>query len=182
MRRAHASKLRLQGKSLAEIARELKISVSQASKDLKACRTLWRDETTQATAELIQDQYAQNSLVMREAWAAWERSKEEKITKAVESSGTDGNKQKTQLRTETRNGNPAYLVIVERALERQNKILGIDGSQASFPEILRQAADLAEKMDLTVIDGPEVATPALSGGNKQSGNGKQNGRNGNGSP
>ena len=174
-RRAHASELRLQGKSLAEIGRALKVSVSQVSKDLKACRKLLREAATQATEELAQDQYAQNSLLAREAWAAWERSKNEKITKAVETSGDKGNKQKTKLRTETKTGNPAYLVIVERALERQNKILGIDGSQASFSEIMRQAAGLADAMDLTVIDGPEVApSPPTEG------NGQPKDRNGNG--
>ena len=182
-RRRRVSELRLQGWTLREIGRELGIDFSQVSRDCKWCREQWRKDAIQDTGERLLEQMAQNDLLIREGWAAWERSKLDKTTREVETQDSPEapeakpgpgrpSREKKRLRTEGQTGNPAYLALVERGIERQNKILGIDGSQASIMETLRGAADLVKMMDQTVIAPPAATERHPESGHQGNGNGK----------
>lgn len=183
-RRRRVSELRLQGWTLEEIGRELGIHFSQVSRDWKWCREEWRKAAIQDTGEILAEQIAQYKLVIREAWAAWQKSKEAKAIKAVESRGDTGDDQqghergrrvpsKTMLRTEEQTGNPAYFATMDRANQQINKLLGIDGSQASIVEAIRGAADLVKLMDQAIIAPPATEQPPQPDPDPQgNGNGK----------
>lgn len=118
--------LYLKGWLQVDIAQEVGIDQSTVSRDLKAIRDEWLKSTLVDFNEAEGRELAKIDAVEVEAWAAFERSKEDREISVQESVDGDSNRQKAQIRTEGRDGDPKWLEIVLKCSEQRRKILGID--------------------------------------------------------
>lgn len=133
--RREIARLRRRGWSVPDIAEKLKLTEMQVRKDLRRLREEWKKRAAvdvQAERQAMLDQLDD---IMREAWAAWERSQEAKETTTEERTGLvetkDGTPALTKRthRIEGQVGHPRFLEIIERCLERRAKLLGLDAPQ-----------------------------------------------------
>lgn len=129
------------------------LSTTQVSEYLKTIKARYREKILHQREELIAEKLEQYREVRAEAWAEWERSKEnaervvtetapvpvkkddngKKRPKALNNRERqiDGWKEemrkvKEAVTTEGRLGNPAYLTIVLETLDAERQLLGID--------------------------------------------------------
>jgi hypothetical protein len=131
------ARLTIRGKTQAEIAAVLGVSQSQISYDLKEIRQEWRkalkDRGFQEVAgwDYLESVY----------WNAWDTSQEQREVKSTEKITKSGKpaakgkkkgpgareaeRLKAALRTEERDGNPAFLRGVERCKIQRARLLGI---------------------------------------------------------
>jgi len=140
--RRKIAEMYLQGRYQEEIAAELGLAQSTVSRDLKHLLDEWQEETKgdidQRKAELKQ----MYSLIWREAYAAWLRSKEDAVTEtqeAVEGEAVkldaEGNpipgkqRLKVSTRREGQSGNPALLAQAQAALKAIREMFGVDAAQ-----------------------------------------------------
>ena len=108
---------------------------NQAHCDIQRLLKEWREERLTDTDEKITSEVARLKLVIREAWEAWEKSKEDYIRtmkkrKGIPSFGDEGGKTKTTA-IETREsnvqglGNVAYISEIRQQLQERRKLLGL---------------------------------------------------------
>lgn len=123
----------------AEIRKRLdRPSYNQAHADIQRLLKEWREERLEDTEEKITSEVARLKLVIREAWSAWERSKENSRQKSSTQYGiprTNEQGQTLSMATikavmhdaEVRGiGDPRYLDIVLKAEQQICKLLGLD--------------------------------------------------------
>lgn len=110
------------------------------SRDLAAVREWWRQSAVEYIGQAIAEEIAKIDKVERSAWDAWERSirnheirKASKLAKpAVDEYGDEFDKVRSKrltIQTDDEIGDPRYLAIVERCIERRCKLLGLDAPQ-----------------------------------------------------
>lgn len=133
--RKRIAELYLQGWLQVDIAQDVGIDQSTVSRDLKAIRDEWLKSTLVDFNEAKAKELARIDAVEVEAWAAYERSKGKREVTTQESAavgdGEDNARQKVQIRTEDRDGDPKWLEIVLKCSEQRRKILGIDAPTKS---------------------------------------------------
>lgn len=117
----------LHGVAQAAIAKELGISQSQISYDLAEIRERWQAQANEAHGALVAQQLAEVREVKKSAWAAWENSRKPKRKSEAAIKGASGNAT-TEKRTseEQRDGNPTFLDLVVKAMEKEARLMGLD--------------------------------------------------------
>jgi len=107
-----------------EVAEELGISESTASRDIAAVKKIWRDEMIEDVDLMVARDLAELGMVKNEAWAVYAASLEvgdEVVTVAETKDGT--------FTTETVSNPKANLhalKLVQSCIEKKRKILGLD--------------------------------------------------------
>lgn len=123
----------LAGKSLREIAewftknRPYKVTVSSVARDLECVRIIWRERAGQLVGERKAEELARLDRIEAEAWEAWERSKKDVVKKFGKRQTPTGGTAVETLGQETlqRDGNPKFLELVARCVEKRLDVLGL---------------------------------------------------------
>jgi DNA-binding CsgD family transcriptional regulator len=123
-RRQQVAELALRGRRQSEIAEQLGVTQATVSVDLKRLRDEWRATARQDVAALIARQLDKLSLVEREAWEAWERSKQPAHTTVVYRGGdNEPSKMRQTLKHPT--GDPRYLELLRKCLAAERTLVGL---------------------------------------------------------
>jgi hypothetical protein len=136
---AEVAELHRQGLTFREIAARRGRAVQWAWRRYHEALAQWREDSTQAVADLTAEINSQLKLVQREAYAAWERSKVDQERRRAKKRagpptiGEDGNPIKGKLidtveETEVRkrDGDPRHLDVALRAVEKRMRLFGLD--------------------------------------------------------
>jgi hypothetical protein len=124
------AKLYIQGKKQGAIAEivsaqyTFRITQQQISSDLKVIRDRWLESSVRDFDAAKSEQLAKIDHMESEAWQSWEKSKEVSKTVTRKQGGMNDGEVITKIETLT--GNPAYLNIVDRCIERRCRLLGLD--------------------------------------------------------
>jgi hypothetical protein len=122
-RRQRVAELYLQGWQQEAIAAELAIRQPMVSEDLAKIRQAWRESAIRDFDAARDLELARLDRIEREAWAAWERSKQPSQSATV--NGEAGS-QTAKRTVKHQNGDPRFLDIALRCNEARRQILGID--------------------------------------------------------
>lgn len=114
--------LYLKGFTQAAIGEQLGISHATVSRDLKLIQEHWRQSAISDMNDAKQRELEKIDVLEYEAWQAWLRSQADAVSKT-----TFGNSEKPNIKS-SRNqyGDPRFLAIVDKCIERRCKILGIE--------------------------------------------------------
>jgi hypothetical protein len=124
------ARLYMQGRNQFEIAETISkqydftITQQQISSDLKVIRDRWLESSVRDFDTAKAEQLAKIDHMEFEAWQSWEKSKEVSKTVTRKQGGVNDGEVITKI--ETLSGNPAYLNIVDRCIERRCRLLGLD--------------------------------------------------------
>lgn len=125
---AKMMRLLRRGYSKTEIAEELGVCHTQVSYDLKVVIKQVREDTTEDTKEHIAVKLAEYREIKREAWAAWERSKED-ARKATEERYLSGSGRRSRRRVSSKEGRLAaneYLRTILSCLEAERELMSLN--------------------------------------------------------
>lgn len=167
----------LAGKSLREIAewfsknRPYKVNVSHVARDLECVRIIWRERASQLVGERKAEELARLDRVEAEAWDAWDRSKKDSTKKFGERRTPSGGAAVETLgqQTEQRDGNPKFLELVARCVEKRLDILGLAQRRVTLtgpgggPIKTQAVSEYDDLDDATILELNRVlsaATPA----------------------
>ena len=163
-RREQVADSYIQGKTQAEIARDLGVSQPTVSTDLKAIQTQWRASAIRDFDLLRERELQKLDRLEREAWAAWERSQKASQQTVV---STTGDEQRTQDTVKEQYGDPRFLETVHKCIASRRALLGLDaptriaptspdGEEAYHSHVMSELMRLAEQSK----NGPEVIDAA----------------------
>ena len=130
-RRTQVADLYAKGWKQAAIAGEQGVSQATISSDLKAIRKEWMESRVRNTDEAIEEGLKCLDAVEREAWDAWQRSQEPAATTRIIQKNGEKRAEKT---VRERPGDPQFLQIVLRVLEKRGKLLGLDAAASAALE------------------------------------------------
>jgi len=119
----------LQGLTQAKIAEKLGLSQPMVHRDIKAIEEEWRQRSAINLDEYKAAKLAEIALSKKKAWEGWNRSCEEFKAKTLTARAGDENTIRPhtqQIHTETRVGDPRFLAEINRLIERECKLLGLD--------------------------------------------------------
>jgi len=125
----------LQGWTQQKIADHLEIPQQCVSDELKTIRKRWLESSIRDFDEAKSRELARIDLLEKEAWEAWEKSKLPKTTKTHKRGQTPkGDINEITDKVEEREGNKAFLDVIDRCILRRCTILGID-AEIKFQDI-----------------------------------------------
>jgi hypothetical protein len=127
--RATAARLILKGKSQSEVALQLGLSQPMVSYDLRIIREQWLDSAVRDFDEARAVELAKINALELEYWEQWELSKLPRTTegsKLVEGGNYPGALTEASIKTQQREGNPAFLAGVQWCIDRRCRLLGLD--------------------------------------------------------
>jgi hypothetical protein len=150
-RRKNVAARYLRGQTQWEIARAFEVNQCTVSRDLEMIHKEWLAQAVLADGERTAHELAKLDEVERQAWASWERSKENaEIIRARMRGEGEGAQVETEKIIRGQVGDPRFLDIVLKCVERRCKLLGLDEIPASGnPTIVT----VLEAVDLDVILG-----------------------------
>ena len=121
--RTRIAGLYLEGRTQAEIAAVVGLSQQQISRDLKAVRKEWQKARIRDFDAAQEEQLQRVDKVERNAWDEWHRSKQdaESETQRETAGGVE-----TTRTTKGQCGDPRYLDVVLKCVDRRCKILGLE--------------------------------------------------------
>ncbi|HEY5865360.1 MAG TPA: hypothetical protein VI542_07380 [Candidatus Tectomicrobia bacterium] len=122
-RRAVIARRYLQGAYQSHIAKELGMTPGYISQEMKIIRNLWLASTVRDFDAARAEELARIDLAESEAWAAWNTSKEQHETTIQE---RNNGKLKVSRKLEGQAGDPRYLEMVLKCIDRRCQILGLD--------------------------------------------------------
>ena len=143
-RRAKVESLVLRGWTPRAIAQKLGVSPTTIYRDIKAVRDQWKVLRVRDYDAALSEQLEKLIAIEREAWDAWDRSKQEEVrTKVIkegesktsegrqEAENTNGNqfaagKHKAERATASQTGDLRYLELVIKCIDRRCKMQGLD--------------------------------------------------------
>ncbi len=145
--------LHLQGLTEAEIGQRLGVGQTQVAYDLKRVRGEWDARHEGERDRLIGEELSRIRLMEREGWQEWQASKQERETHLSEmtSGGSAGEaRQRAAVKVERKGANPSYMAIVQWAVERRCRLLGLDAPATlkfdnSLVGLLREVSDELEE-------------------------------------
>lgn len=122
------ARLYLQGKTLLEIAEATGNNVGVVNKDLTVLKQRWQKSAMEAMDARVSVAAARVSRIYNEAWAAFEESRKQKVslTQKVRDDGAEQVKESSR-KVEEQYGDPLFLELALRCIERTCKIFGVDG-------------------------------------------------------
>jgi hypothetical protein len=115
-----------EGKTQADIAKELNITQQQISYDLKTLQTRWTEGAKALIDEVKGRELAKLDNLEREYWSEWLESKKEFRGTTAERTRGKNYGTKVQIKKERRVGDPRFLDGVRSCIERRCKLLGLD--------------------------------------------------------
>lgn len=134
-RRRQVAELSLKGHNQYEIAARLDVGQATVSEDLKRLRAAWRESGVRDFDSLVAEQMNTLAMIQREAWEAWERSKQPAHTATTQGTGEE---QKTRQTLKRQHGDPRFLEQVHKCMARACALLGFG---------VRRRADGARRVD-----------------------------------
>lgn len=151
--------LYLLGKKQYEIGKHLGLTQQQISSDLKLIRASWLESSIIDFDAKKAEELAKLDRTEEQAWAAWERSQKEAKKQSNKVTAThDGKKGgivpgsskliETNTHKESRVGDPRFLDVVLRTIERRCKIFGFDA-----PIKTEEKGTLAHSLRAIFVDG-----------------------------
>ena len=163
-RRHQVGELYLQGLPQISIAQELGVSQATVCRDLRALHKQWRESDIRDFDQAVTVQLKKLDRVEREAWAAWERSKQPLESTTVVS---DGSAKRAQKLVKQQAGDPRYLELALKCSAARRALLGLDAPTKISPtspdgEQSYHAHVMMELMRLTegAQEGPQVIDAA----------------------
>jgi DNA-binding MarR family transcriptional regulator len=123
-RQKQVAELTLKGHTQSEIAERLGVTQPTVSNDLKAIRAAWRQATSRDFDATFSEQVEMLSLIQREAWEAWERSKGPGHTAVIQGAG-EGEPSKTRQTIKRQTGDPRFLEQLQKCLAASRALLGL---------------------------------------------------------
>ena len=129
-RRQKVADLFLQGWNQDAIGRELSISQPQVAADLKKINQAWRESAIRDFNAARDQELARLQRLEREAWAAWERSKQPSQTATVNG---EAGAQTARRTVKHQYGDPRFLDIALRCSEARRQLLGLDAPMKITP-------------------------------------------------
>lgn len=161
-RRQRVAELYLQGHPQAAIAKELAVSQSTISTDLKAISREWKNSRIRDFDAAVELELQKLRMLEREAWAGWNRSQQPLETTRVTQTSDD---KKAEKSARQQHGDPRYLELINRTISGRRALLGLDaptriaptnpeGDEAYDSHVIRRLLALAEETPAgpTVID------------------------------
>jgi len=144
----------------AAIARELGVSQSTVSSDLKTIRRQWRESQIRDFDEAVTVELKRVDALEREAWSAWQRSQEPAEMTRV-TSDPKGKRAEKTVRQQP--GDPRFLERIHRCIASRRALLGLDaptriaptspdGQESYHAHVMMELMRLAEQAK----DGPVV--------------------------
>ena len=127
-RRREVSNLALKGWTQAAIARHLQIPQGTVSRDLAAMRESWREFPVYDFDKVRLEQLQKIDLVEAEAWAAWQRSQQQRHSAAL-TRGKSGEQTRTSLQDQY--GDPRYLREIARCVAQRHQMIGVQPPEAT---------------------------------------------------
>jgi len=137
--------------------RPYKLSVPTISRDVSDIEHRWKDRAFRNSSFVLGEELAKLNLYEREAWAQWQRSKEEKLKTAVmmeEGGKTSGVAKKRQtVNRETKAGDIAFLSALIVLHEKRVKLLGLEpATKIMVGELPEEAAGLSLADAEAIVD------------------------------
>ena len=122
-RRRQIAELALQGLSQTAIAGQLGVTQGTVSRDLAIIREEWRNSTLRDFDEARGVELQRLDLIIREAWAAWQRS--QKPQQSASFTGDTPGPQ-SQKKVANRVGDPRFLEQINKCIAQRRALLGLD--------------------------------------------------------
>jgi DNA-binding MarR family transcriptional regulator len=123
-RQRQVAELTLMGRTQIEIAERLGVAQPTVSNDLKAIRAAWRQATSRDFEATFSEQLEMLTLIQREAWEAWERSKGPGHTAVIQGAG-EAEPSKTRQTIKRQTGDPRFLEQLQKCLAASRALLGL---------------------------------------------------------
>lgn len=119
--------LYVHGKPIAEIASTLKVSRGAISRAMVRMREIWKAKLEVGSEVVKSEQLAKLDKMEAEAWDAWQRSKRESEERIREKnySQKNGPGHKNAIKKANRDGDPRYLEIVLKVVQKRMELLGL---------------------------------------------------------
>ena len=127
--RARITELRFQNVSFREIAEELGVSVGYIYSEYKEVEKSWRAIARTSMDDLKARELAKLDAIEAEAWKAWQRSCDAATKQREEYEyQSDGNRRRKKgtLFRDDSIGNPKFLDVIAKCIDRRCKLLGLD--------------------------------------------------------
>lgn len=158
-RRLQVAELALKGCRQIEIAERLGVAQATVSLDLKRLRAKWQASAAADIQRVIARQFDKLALIEREAWDAWERSKQPSHVSVVYRGGEhEPTKMRQTLKHPT--GDPRYLEQLLKCLAATRELIGLGGSKQQPGAAARSdEITLAEAIQMTLFDERFHAAP-----------------------
>lgn len=124
--------MRLRGKQITEICREIGIDRAFAYKLYKEIETQWMESARRSLDEFKAEELARIDTLEAEAWDAWNRSKKDAMERRQEwGYDQQGEMRRTAQKALSRNrdGDARFLAVVMECIDRRCKLLGLDSPQ-----------------------------------------------------
>lgn len=174
---AQIADLYVTGQSLTEISHQLRVHRSTVVRYTKILAERWLEHADKSFAVVRAREIAKLDRVEHEAWRAWERScqkvSEEKTTARDDDDGIT-RINRTTTKKESGGGDPRFLDMVFKCVDRRLKLYGIDPTNTSTIEatvhdqnpdqaalFAQYAAVFAKSGDLTVLESAPAAADHL---------------------
>lgn len=154
----------LAGHSQQEIAdwltanRPYRIWRQGVTKDLEEIRVIWRNRAAQLIGERKAEELAKLDRLEREAWEGWERSRSDAVRKHAKRTGKGADAtEEVGTSTEHRDGNPKFLELVLRCVEKRLEVLGLASHRVQLsgpgggPIQVQATASVYDKLDTDTI-------------------------------
>ena len=159
-RRRQVAALYLQGKWQSEIAHIVGTSQTQVSYDLKILQQRWYQESIADIDQRKALELQRVDTIEREAWAAWERSKQPREVTITEASEGAHAGHKATMRREGQAGDPRFLVEIGKCVDRRCAILGIGAHEEALKHAgMGLAALLDEARQQTILPAVQLMPP-----------------------
>jgi hypothetical protein len=157
-RRAEVATLYCQGWPQWRIGDKFGVTQMTISNDLKAIRKEWQRVMVEEFDALKAEQLAKIDATEAEAWRGWRRSlkpAEKKTAKVVNESGTV--KQETAKTEEGQTGNPHFLSVILKCVERRCKLIGAD-APAKIDLTIEQMRSMSNEQLRSIAEGKPLLT------------------------
>ena len=129
-RRHQVADLSLQCWTQTAIAEELGFAQSTVCDDLKVIRRQWRDSTIRDFDEARAIELKKIERREREAWTAWEKSKQPAESSKIT---TDGTAKKAEKSIKNQCGDPRFLDQLDKCSVARRELLGLDAPKCIAP-------------------------------------------------
>lgn len=147
-RRQEVAELHKKGWSQASIAKHLGVTQPTVSGDLKAIRQEWLRSSVRDFDLARATELQKLELVEREAHAGWERSQKPSQSAVIQGAGTQ---QPTRKTVRNQSGDPRFLDVLLKCIERRSEILGLNVPQKIAPtDTEGQLLNLADILAMSV--------------------------------
>ena len=115
----------IQGRTQQELSGDMGVSQQQISRDWREVLRRWRESELVDTSQLRMRQLAEVNALKQEAWSAWLLSKKD-AEKITTNEGGKEDSDWTRIERKGQTGDARYLDVINRCLEREARLLGLD--------------------------------------------------------